>query len=324
MKRRLLTLLTLTVGLTIAGTAGAQQGDVPEPEIHVLPVRDNIYMLVGGGGNTTVQVGEDGVLVVDTKTEAAAPKLLETIAGLSDGPIRYVVNTHYHPDHTGGNAAVRAAGETIAGGNFSGDIADAGAGAAVIAHENTLFDMSAPTGEQAAMPPEAWPTSTFFNDKKALYFNGEPVIIRHQPNAHTNGDVIVFFRKSDVIATGDLFTTTNYPIIDVAKGGSINGVIEALNTIIDMIVPVYGQDGGAKVVPGHGRLSNIGDVINYREMVTIIRDRIQHYIDQGMTLEEVKAAKPTFDYDPRYGSDEGFWTTEKFIEAAYQTLSATD
>jgi cyclase len=184
-----------------------------------------------------------------------------------------------------------------------------------------LNRMSAPTGTQAPSPDGAWPTSTFLSDQKKLYFNGEGIDILHQPAAHTDGDSIVFFRRSDVISTGDIFTTTNYPIIDLAGGGSIQGTIAALQKIVDMIVPLYGQEGGTMVVPGHGRLCDFGDVLNFREMTIIIRDRVQDMIKKGMTLEQVKAARPTQDYDPLYGSTTGFWTTDKFVEAVYKSLS---
>jgi glyoxylase-like metal-dependent hydrolase (beta-lactamase superfamily II) len=285
-----------------------------------MPAQGNIYMLVGAGGNVSVQAGKDGVLIVDTQFALLSKKILAAIRTLSNGPIRYIINTHYHPDHTGGNENLRKAGSTIAGGNVSFDIRDAAEGAQIIAHENVLNRMSAPTGSQAPTPPDAWPTSTFFGDEKKLFFNGEGIEILHLPAAHTDGDSIVFFRRSDVISTGDIFTTTNYPIIDLAAGGSIQGIIDGLNKIIDLIIPVYGQEGGTLVIPGHGRLCDMGDVINYREMTVIIRDRIQDMIQKGMTLDQVKAARPTRDYDPLYGSSTGFWTTEMFVEAVYKGL----
>jgi glyoxylase-like metal-dependent hydrolase (beta-lactamase superfamily II) len=297
-----------------------QQNAAAPVEVHVLPVRDNIYMLVGNGGNTTAQVGKDGILLVDTQFAETAPKILAEIKKLNNGELRYIINTHYHPDHTGGNEILHKAGSTIAGGNVSGDLgAAAGEGAAIIAHENTANRLGAPSGKQAAAPPGAQPTSTFFNDSKKLYFNNEGIDIIHMPNAHTDGDVIVFFRRSDVIATGDLFTTTMYPVIDVAAGGTINGYIAALNKIIDLVIPVYGQEGGTMIVPGHGRLCDLGDIINHREMATIVRDRIQDMIKKGMTLDQVKAAKPTIDYDPEYGTN-SFWGTDQFVEAVYKTL----
>jgi cyclase len=290
-------------------------------EVHVWPVRDNIFMIVGAGGDITVQIGKDGVLVVDSGLANMSDKTLAAIRSISKAPIRYLINTHYHPDHTGGNEAIRKAGATITGGNVAGDLGAAAAeGAQVIAHENLLNRVSAPTGKQPLIPPGGWPTNTFFDAEKKLFFNGEGIEVIHMPNAHTDGDSVVFFRRSDVIATGDIFTTIMYPVIDTAAGGTINGTIEALDRIVDLIIPVYGQEGGTLVVPGHGRLSELGDVLNFREMTIIIRDRIQDMIKKGMTLEQVKAAKPTFDYDPLFGATTGFWTTDKFIEAVYSTL----
>jgi glyoxylase-like metal-dependent hydrolase (beta-lactamase superfamily II) len=197
-------------------------------EIHVLPAQGNVYMLVGAGGNVTVQVGNDGVLVVDTQFAPLSGKILAAIRTLSKGSIRYIVNTHYHPDHTGGNENLRKAGSTITGGNVAFDIQDAAQGAQIIAHENVMKRMSAPTGSQAPTPSGGWPTSTFFSGEKKLFFNNEGIQILHQPAAHTDGDVIVFFRRSDVISTGDIFTTTNYPVIDVAGGGTIQGEISLI------------------------------------------------------------------------------------------------
>jgi glyoxylase-like metal-dependent hydrolase (beta-lactamase superfamily II) len=301
--------------------AGAQQPqNFDAVEIKILPAQGHVYMLVGSGGNITVQTGADGVLLVDTQYAPLSNKILAAIRTLSTGPIRYIVNTHVHPDHVGGNENIRKAGATIAGGNVAGDIQDAAQGAQIIAHDNVLKRMSA-RNAQPPIPSAAWPTSTFIGDDKKLFFNNEGIHIIHQPAAHTDGDSIVFFRRSDVISTGDIFTTTNYPVIDLAAGGTINGIIDGLNRIIDLIIPVYGQEGGTLVIPGHGRLCNLGDVINYREMATIIRDRVQDLVNKGMTLDQVKVARPTRDYDPLYGSTTGFWTTDRFVEAVYKTLS---
>jgi cyclase len=269
------------------------------------------------GGNVDLQVGDDGVLLVDTSVPQVTTQLVAAIRKLSDKPIRYIINTHVHADHVGGNEALAKMGSTIAGGNVG---IGAGEGAGVIAHENVMTRMSAPTGSAAPMPFAAWPTDTFFTAKKELFFNGEAIEIEHQPAAHTDGDSLVFFRRSDVVATGDLFSTTTYPIVDLARGGNIQGVITGLNRILDITIPREKQEGGTYVIPGHGRLCDEADVLEYRDMVTIIRDRVQDLIAKGRTLEQVKTARPTLDYDGRYGADSGAWTTSQFVEAVYKSL----
>jgi glyoxylase-like metal-dependent hydrolase (beta-lactamase superfamily II) len=309
--------------LLIAAAAWAQQAPKADNgEVHVLPVQGNVYMLVGAGGNITVQIGKDGVLVVDTGLERMSDKVLAEIKKLSSGTIRYIVNTHVHPDHVGGNQKIAAAGGEIVGGNFAAQVG-ASTGAVIVAHENVLNRMSAPTGTQAPTPSAAWPADTFFTNQKNLFFNGEAVQLIHQPAAHTDGDTMVFFRRSDVISAGDIFMTNSYPIVDLKTGGNIQGVIAGLNRIIELSVPADKQEGGTYVIPGHGRLCDQADVVEYRDMTTIIRDRVQDMIKKGMTLEQVKAAKPTRDYDPLYGTDKGFWTTDMFVEAVYKSLSPT-
>jgi cyclase len=278
-------------------------------EVHVLQAQGNVYMLVGAGGNIAVQTGDEGVLVVDTGTAQMSEKVLATIRKLSDRPIRYIVNTHFHPDHTGGNEAIGKAGSTTRGGATE-----------IVSHENVLNRMSAPTGKQAVAPTAAWPTDTFFPEEKDFFFNNEPVMLYHDPAAHTDGDTIVFFRKSDVVVAGDIYVTTSYPVIDAQNGGSVQGIIEGLNRILDITVPKHEQEGGTYVIPGHGKLSDESEVLEYRDMVTIIRDRIDDMVKRGLTLEQVKAEKPTLDYDLHYGANTGPWTTAMFIEAVYNDL----
>lgn len=298
--------------LLAAPTVAQENSD--DTEVHVLPVQGNVYMLVGPQGNSALQVGYDGVLLVDPQMAELAPKIAERIHELTDSPVRYiVVNTHVHPDHTGGNRALANMGHE-----------ETGVRTEIIAHENVLIRMTAAPDEslpETQLSPEGWPTEAYFTPTRDIHFNGEPIEILHQPSAHTDGDSLVFFRRSDVVSTGDIFTPERYPIIDLARGGSVQGVIDALNRIIRIAVPEDKQEGGTKVIPGHGRLCEEADVVEYRDMVTIIRDRVQALIDDGMSLEEVQAARPSMDYDTEYGSDTGVWTTAMFVEAVYRSLS---
>ena len=284
-------------------------------------VQGNVYMIVGAGGNVTAQVGSDGVLLVNSGAAQNTGKLLAEVRKLSTGPIRYLINTDVGADHVGGNEKVFEAGSSVAGGNVTGDIGDAGVGAAVIAHAAVLNRMSAPTGSNAPAPAKAWPNDTFFTKEKKIFFNGEAIEIIHIPAAETDGDSIVFFRRSDVISTSDLYVTTSYPIVDRQRGGNIQGVLDGLNRVIDISVPADKEEGGTYVIPGHGRLADQADVVEYRDMVTIIRDRIQDGVKKGLSLEQVKAAQPTLDYDAVFGSSNGSWTTDSFIEAVYKSLN---
>ncbi len=282
--------------------------------LELLPVQKNIYLLAGDGANITLQVGKDGVLVIDTGLAQMSDQALAAIRKFTDKPIHFILNTHVDPDHTGGNEAFGRAGNTITGGDVADDIRGLDKGAAIISHQRVLDRMSAPDGNQPAAVFGALPTDVYDGKQKDLYFNDEPVVLLHQPAAHTDGDSIVFFRGSDVISTGDIFVTTSYPAIDLDRGGSIQGVIDSLNRIIELTVPAALQEGGTLVVPGHGRLCDEADVVEYRDMVTIIRDRIADMRKRGMTLDQVKAARPTEDYDPRYGS------SDNFVEAVYRSL----
>jgi glyoxylase-like metal-dependent hydrolase (beta-lactamase superfamily II) len=293
---------------------------ITDGEIHALHVQGNVWMLAGPSSNAAVQIGEEGVLVVDTMTGPLADKLVAEIRKLAgDKPIRWIVNTHGHPDHIGGNAKVAEAGESVIAGNFAGQAGQAAANfAKVLTHENVEARM---VQAQPPIPQAAMPTDTFFTNEFEMYFNGEAVQFIHMPNAHTDGDVMVFFRKSDVLVAGDTFITTGFPVLDQNSGGSLNGIVASLNSILDITVPKDKQEGGTYVIPGHGRLTDEADVVDYRDMVTIIRDRIENAITKGMTLAQVKGAGLLRDYEGRYGSTTGTWTTDAFVEAAYRSLS---
>jgi glyoxylase-like metal-dependent hydrolase (beta-lactamase superfamily II) len=292
----------------------------PQHGVHVQHVRANVYMLSGAGGNITIDAGSEGVLLVDTGLAAMTDEVLAEIAKISGKPVRYIINTHFHADHTGGNEKIAKLGQTIAGGDVTNLTDDAKEGAKVIAHQNVLNRMDAPDGDKPPSPFGMLPTDTYFGARKDIFFNDEGIRILHPKNAHTDGDSIVFFRRSDVISTGDIFTTNGYPFLDLAHGGSIQGELDALNQILGLVIPAKNEEAGTYIIPGHGRLCDAADVAYYRDMVTIIRDRILDLKKKGMTLDQVQAAKPTRDYDPRWGATSGFWTTEKFVAAVYQSL----
>jgi cyclase len=307
MRGFLLTAVLLVIGAT---TANAQQQDFDKVQIHTEPVQHNIYMLVGAGGNTTLQVGSEGVLMVDTQFAPLAPKLMAEIHKLSPGPLRYIINTHMHPDHVGGNAAIAK----LAG-------VDAALPLKIIAQENVLNRLTATAPGQTPFPEAGLPIDEYGTSSKNLHFNGEAIIIYHEPNAHTDGDSVVLFRGSDVISTGDIFTPDGYPFIDIEHGGTVQGEILALNHILQLAVPAKTQEGGTYIVPGHGRICDDADVVEFRDMVVIVRDRIRNMIQKNMTLDQVKAAKPTRDYDTEYVTKSSFVTADRFVEAVYKSLS---
>jgi glyoxylase-like metal-dependent hydrolase (beta-lactamase superfamily II) len=286
-------------------------------QVGVLPVQGNIYMLNLGDVNIVAQVGLDGILLVDTGPAEWSERVINTLRDRFPGrPLRYVINTHMHPDHTGGNAAIAKAFAPAGGGGGGGG---GGGAVRIIAHENTLNRMQGTVEGEKELAQEMLPTSTFFTKKKEIYFNGEPIEILFQPDAHTDGDVMVFFRGSDVIATGDLFSTATYPMLDEKRGSTMQGHLDALNRMLDITVPRFNQQGGTMVIPGHGRLCNESDVDDYRNWMTIVRDRVQELIKNGRTLAQVKAAKPTLDFDGVF--ENAKWTPDQFLEAVYRDLS---
>lgn len=287
-------------------------------KFEMLRVRPNIYMFASSLGNVTVQVGNqpgnDGVLLVDTGNGQLTDRIEAEIKKLSDKPVRYILNTSADAGHTGGNAAIAKTGRPLASfasGSLGTDVA------VITAQDNVLARMSARKNGVPGTPSGAWPGLTF-SDRRDFYFNGEPIQIIHQPNAHTDGDSIVFFRNSNVISAGEVFITTGFPVIDVERGGNIEGILKALNEILELAIPADNEEGGTLIIPGHGRLCDEADVSDYRDMITVIRDRVADGVKNGKTLEQIQASRPTLDYDYRYSRPE--WTGEMFVEAIYRSL----
>jgi glyoxylase-like metal-dependent hydrolase (beta-lactamase superfamily II) len=275
-------------------------------DIRIVHVSGGVYLLAGGGANIVVQVGNEGVLVVDTGAANMTDKILSAIRELSKKEIRWIVNTTLDPDHIGGNARVSSAGRTVNGNP-----------AAIIAHEKLPMRM---LKLPVPVPDSARPLNTFFSEQRDLYFNDDPIFMYRSPS-HTDGDIIVHFRSADVIAAGDTFLTTTYPVIDVANGGSTQGFIDGLNRILDLAVPKHLEEGGTYIVPGHGRICDEADVLEYHDMVVVVRDRIRDAIKKGLTLDQVKAARLTRDYDARYSAASGPGSTANFVESMYRDLS---
>ena len=313
--------------IAVLGTLGglaAQQ--TSRTNLEVLQVRPNFYMIAGAGGNIGLQIGVDGVVVVDSGSASSTDAVIAAIRKVTIQPIRYVINTSADPDHVGGNAAVAKAGQTLftqtGGAGLAADFL--GGGASILSVEQVLTRMSGPSGKPSPFPVAAWPTETFSQARKYMHLNGEGIEVLHQPAAHTDGDAIVFFRRSDVVVAGDILDTTRFPVIDIARGGSIRGEIAALQKLVDTAipsVPIVSREEGTLIIPGHGRICDQLDVVDYRDMVTIIRDRVRDLKKEGLTLEQVEAASPARGYTRRYGSDTGSWTTNNFIEAVYRSLS---
>ncbi|MCK0108503.1 MBL fold metallo-hydrolase [Flavobacteriaceae bacterium S0825] len=279
--------LFLSLLFVSALTTISAQNDVT---IKTIPVSNNVYMLVGQGGNIGVSVGDDGVFVIDDQFAQLTPKILAAIKKLSDKSIQFVVNTHYHGDHTGGNANMEKAG------------------AKIIAHDNVYKRLS------EGKTTEGLPVITF-NDKLSVHMNGEQVLVFHVDNAHTDGDAMLYFTESNVLHTGDNYFHKRYPYIDVNSGGSIDGYIDAVKMALMVI------DENTKIIPGHGDLSNKAEYAAFLEMLTKLRTNVQAEIDKGKTEAEVVANTAiTKEYDVLNYSW-SFINSEKIRRAIYKSLT---
>jgi len=319
-------LVAIALLLAVGVAAQAQTG-----ALEVVQLRPNFYVIGGAGGNVVMQLGPEGIILVDSGSTERADQVLAAIRRLTDLPIRYIINTSMDADHTGGNEKLAKAGLSIlpgavvAGAGLDDDVVSNFGRASVLAHENVLTRMSAPTGKQSPVASALWPTKTFNYHQYSMYLNGEGIQVIHQPAAHTDGDTIVFFRRGDVIATGDIIDTTRWPVIDTKRGGTVQGEIDALNRLMDITIfnlPLQWKADRTFLVPGHGHVYDKLDLLEYRDAVTIVRDRVQDLIDEGKTLAQVKAANPTLGYRSQYGAESGPWTTDMFVEVIYNELAA--
>jgi glyoxylase-like metal-dependent hydrolase (beta-lactamase superfamily II) len=287
--------------------------NLDDTPIELIPVQGSVYLIsTGKSSNISAQIDDEGVILVDAARADASNDVLAQIRKLTKLPIRAIIDTTTDLDHIGGNDALAQTGTSL----YQG-APGSSPQAQVFAHEKALRRISAPTGRASAVPPELWPTDTFAGAKEKLYFNHEPIEMQWAPG-HTDGDAIVWFRRSDVIATGDAFTTTSYPRFDRGRGGTMQGVLDVLNHVIDLAVAEFNGQGGTRIVPGHGRICNQADVVEYRDMATIVRDRVRDLTKAGRTLDQIKAAHVTLDYDGVYATPD--YTGEMFVEAIYRDL----
>jgi cyclase len=309
---------TLARGIALVICAAAALS-AQAPAVAVLPVQGTVSMITVAGSNVTVQIGRTGVLLVDAPPADAVAAVLAEIRKLTDKPVRYIVSTSADVEHVGGNAALISAivGREVRGAPM-GALTGLGAALgrpAIIAHTNVLGRMSKAT---PAPPAAALPTTEYFQPSMD-FFNGEAIVLSHH-QGHTDGDSLVFIRRSDVIVAGDLFTPGRYPSIDIARGGSVQGIVRALTEMLALAVPEAFAEGGTKIIPAHGRVAEETDVAEFRDMVVIVRDRVQEMIGKKMTLEQIKAAKPSRDYDAEYRASPA--DADRFTESIYRSLTA--
>jgi glyoxylase-like metal-dependent hydrolase (beta-lactamase superfamily II) len=310
--------LVLEGGQRAHSLLAQQQSASTTAALETIQIRPNVFVIFGAGSNVAVHVGEDGVILVDSGATAMADNLLAAVRAITKQPIRMIINTSADADHVGGNDKVGSAGIAINPDSFSDE-----EHATVLAHENVLQRMSTPKGNETPFPVDMWPNETFTSKLRSMYINDDAIQVIRQLGAHTDGDTMVHFRRADVIVTGDVIDLRQFPVIDPARGGSIQGELDALNHLLDLTVPAMPlvlKPGRTLLVPGHGRVSDYGELVEYRDMVTVIKDIIQDMITRGMTLEQVEAANPTQGYRRRYGADSGPWTTDMFVEAIYNGL----
>lgn len=291
-------LLLLAVG-ALAAPLPAQQG-LDTVQIRTVRVADGVYMLMGAGGNIGVSAGASGIVLIDDQFAPLSDKIKTALAAINPAPIRFVLNTHWHGDHTGGNE------------NF------AKGGVVIVAHENVRHRMSveqfiAAFGSKVPPSPETALPIVTFTDAVNFYLNGDSISALHVAPAHTDGDVVIYFRRANVVHMGDTYFNGRYPFIDLSSGGSVDGMVAAVDRVLAM------TDPNTKYIPGHGELSGRAELAAYRDMLATVRDRIRKLARQGKTLAQVKAAKPSAEFDAAWGT--GFINADRFVEILYDDLS---
>jgi cyclase len=325
--KRILVLLAPALAWLVCSAVLSSAAEPNDGGVDVVQIRPHFYMIAGAGGNIAVQIGSDGIVLVNAGTEAASGQVLAALRKLTPLPIRYVIDTNAEADFVGGNAKLAKAGQTIFT-NVLGNPAltqamTNGGAAAILAHDSIMQRMSAPTGKTAPFPDDALPTEAFYQKRYGLRMNDEGIEVTYQPAAHSNADSFVFFRGSDVVVAGDILDKTRFPVIDIANGGSVQGEIDALNKLIDLAIPpipfIY-KGVGTYVIPGHGRVCEQMEVVDYRDMVVSVRDVVADMMKQGMSLDQIKAASPAKPYETQYGRVEG--STSAFVESIYKSLTA--
>jgi glyoxylase-like metal-dependent hydrolase (beta-lactamase superfamily II) len=289
--------------LALSGSvSGVCAQDFEAVEIRTIGLAPGLYMMVGLGGNLAVSAGDDGVFLVDDQYAPLTPKIRAAIAAVSGGPIRFVLNTHWHGDHTGGNENLGRVG------------------ALIFAHDNVRKRMSEEQFMEAlnrsvpASPEGALPVVTF-TDAVTFYLNGDALHVFHVAPAHTDGDSIVHFRGANVIHMGDVYFSNGFPFVDLSSGGSIEGVIAA----VDLVLAT--ADSKTKIIPGHGTISSRADLAEYRSMLVAIRDRVREGLARGQRLDELLAARPTREFDETWGK--GFIDPDRFVRSVYRSLAAS-
>ncbi len=297
----------------------------PGNDLEAIEVQPGLYMIAGAGGNIAADIGDDGIVVVDTGTAQQADQVIALLRQLTPKPIRYIINTSADPDRVGGNEKLSQAGKPILPEGYRRVGLRGREFAPILAEQHVQDTMASGT---PPAPDAAWPSLTYSVDggetQRKMFLNGQGIQVLYQKHAHSDGDSLVHFRRSDVIVTGEIMDPTRFPVFDSTKGGSVQGIIDSLNGMIDVsiwAVPFPYQEGGTLFIPGHGRVCTVSDVVEYRDMVTIIRDRVQDGVKKGLTLDQVQQANPAQGYRRRYGSDSGPWTTDMFIAAIYNDLS---